>query len=85
MEQSEISNQIFIDPICLMKVAPDKKDLRFSYQTRTYYFSAKSCLKNFEADPEKYLESMSIKRKGWWSCYLDRLNRVTGGKLQKCH
>ena len=85
MGQSKISNQIFIDPVCLMKVATDKKDYTFTYQMRTYYFCTESCLKSFEADPEKYLESMSIKRKVWWSRYLDRLNRATGGKPPKCH
>jgi YHS domain-containing protein len=85
MGQSKVSSQIFIDPVCLMKVVPGKKDFTFTYQMRTYYFCAESCLKSFEADPEKYLESMSIKRKGWWSRYLDRLNRATGGKPPKCH
>ena len=85
MDQSKISNQIFIDPVCSMKVAPDKKDLTFTYQMRTYHFCAESCLKSLEATPEKYLESMSIKRKEWWSCYLDRLNRATGDKSPKCH
>jgi len=85
MEQSKISNQIFIDPVCLMKVAPGKKDLKFTYQMRTYYFCAESCLKSFETDPDKYLEPKSPKRKGLWGRYLDRLNRATGGKPPKCH
>jgi len=85
MGQSKISNQIFIDPVCLMKVAPGKKDLKFTYQMRTYYFCAESCLKSFETDPDKYLEPKSPKRKGLWGRYLDRLNRATGGKPPKCH
>ena len=85
MEQHNNSNQIFIDPVCLMKVAPGKKDFMFAYQMRTYYFCAESCLKSFEADPEKYLESMTTKRKGLRSRYLDRLNKATGGKPPKCH
>jgi len=85
MEQSKISSRIFIDPVCLMKVAPGRKDLTFTYRMRTYYFCAESCLKSFEANPEKYLESMTTKRKGWWNRYLDRLNKVTGGKPPKCH
>ncbi len=85
MEQSNISNQIIIDPVCLMKVAPGKKDLKFTYQMRTYYFCAESCLKSFETDPDKYLEPKSPKRKGLWGRYLDRLNKATGGKPPKCH
>jgi YHS domain-containing protein len=85
MGQSKSSNQIFIDPVCLMKVAPDKKDLTFTYQMRIYYFCAGTRLKSFEADPEKYLKSMTTKRKGLWSRYLDRLNKAAGGKPPKCH
>lgn len=85
MEQPKNSSRIFIDPVCLMKVAPGRKDLTFTYRMRTYYFCAESCLKSFEANPEKYLESMTTKRKGWWNRYLDRLNKVTGGKPPKCH
>ncbi|MBU0769541.1 MAG: YHS domain-containing protein, partial [Proteobacteria bacterium] len=33
-----------------MKVAPGKKDLAYTYQMRTYYFCAESCLKSFEAN-----------------------------------
>jgi YHS domain-containing protein len=85
MEQSTTSNQIFIDPVCLMKVAPCKKNIVFTHRMRTYYFCAESCRKAFVANPDKYLESMSSERKGWWSRYLDRLNRATGGKPPKCH
>ena len=85
MEQSKRSNQIFIDPVCLMEVAPSKKDLTVTYQMRTYYFCAEPCLKSFKENPERYLEPMTIKRKGWWRRYLDRLNRATGGKPPQCH
>ena len=85
MEQSKIPSQIFIDPVCLMKVNPGKKDVTFTYRMRTYYFCTESCLKSFKENPEKYLEPISVKRKGWWGRYLDRLNRATGGKPPKCH
>ena len=85
MEPSKISSQVFIDPVCLMKVDSSNKDLSFTYRMRTYYFCAESCLKSFESNPEKYLESKSTKGKGWWRRYLERLNRTTGGKPPKCH
>jgi YHS domain-containing protein len=85
IKKSTTSNQIFIDPVCLMKVAPDKKDFTFTYKMRTYYFCAESCRKTFETNPDKYLESKSSKPKGWWGRYLERLNKATGGKSQKCH
>lgn len=85
MKQLKISNQIFIDPVCFMKIAIGENILAFTYKMRTYYFCAESSLKSFEANPDKYLESTSSKTKGWWSRYLDRLNRATGGKPPKCH
>jgi YHS domain-containing protein len=85
MEKSTFSNQIFIDPVCFMKVTPDKKEFMFTYKMRTYYFCAESCCKAFEANPDKYLESKPIKRKGWWGRYLERLNKATGKKPPKCH
>ena len=85
MEPTKISSQVFIDPVCLMKVTSGKKNLTFTYQMRTYYFCAESCLKSFEASPERYLKSTPSKRKKWWNRYLDRLNKFTGGKSPKCH
>jgi len=85
MEHPKISGRVFIDPVCLMKVAAGSKDLTFTYRMRTYYFCAESCLKSFKENPEKFLESMTTPHKGWWSRYLDRLNKLTGGKPPKCH
>jgi YHS domain-containing protein len=85
MRKSTTSNQIFIDPVCLMKLTPGKKDLRFTYKMRTYYFCAEGCRTAFRENPEKYLEPKAPKRKGLWGRYLERLNKATGGKSQKCH
>ena len=84
MKKSTSPNQIFIDPVCLMKMTPEKKDFTFTYKMRTYYFWAQSGRKAFEANPDKYLESKSTKPKGWWGRYLERLNKVTGGKPPEC-
>jgi YHS domain-containing protein len=84
MEKSKSPKQNFIDPVCLMKVAPDKKEFKFTYKMRTYYFCAESCRQAFEANPDKYLESKPAKRKGWWGRYLERLNKATGGKPPEC-
>jgi len=85
MKQTKTSPELFIDPVCLMKVDPVKKDLMFTYRMRTYYFCAEACCQAFKANPEKYLKLTTPKRKGWWGRYLDRLNKVTGGKSQQCH
>lgn len=84
MEKSTSPNQIFIDPVCFMKVAAEKNDFTLTYKMRTYYFCAESCRNAFEANPDKYLESKALKRKGWWSRYLERLNKTTGGKPPEC-
>lgn len=36
-------------------------------------------------DPEKYLNRRLVKRKVIWGCYIDRLNKATGGGKQQCH
>ena len=84
MENSASPKQIFIDPVCLMTVAQDKKDFSFTYKMRTYYFCAESCRKTFENNPEKYLESKVSKPKGLWGRYLERLNKATRGKPPEC-
>ncbi len=77
--------EIFIDPVCMMQVASGNKNLMFTYQMRTYYFCIEACRKAFSTNPDKYLESMSPKRRGWWGSYLEQLNKATGGKALQCH
>jgi len=84
MKKSTRSSQIYIDPVCFMKVVPRIKNCTFTYQMRTYYFCAEDCRKAFEANPEKYLTQNAPKRKNWWDRYLERLNKATGGKPPKC-
>lgn len=43
------------DPVCNMDVDPAKSNLKFDYQTTTYYFCNPKCLDKFSLDPEKYL------------------------------
>lgn len=45
-----------IDPVCGMKVRPEKAGAGFEYKGRTYLFCCEGCRAKFEADPEKYLE-----------------------------
>ena len=85
MKKETVSPEIFIDPVCLMKVDSGNKDLMFTHQMRTYYFCAESCCKAFEGNPDKYLSKKSPKRKGLWGRYLERLNKATGGKPPHCH
>ena len=81
----KVNSSMFIDPVCGMKVPPEKGDLVYSYQGCVYYFCAETCRKTFEKDPMKYLARKSTKRKGIWGRYLDRLNKATAGQQIKCH
>ena len=85
MKKKTVSTDIFIDPVCFMKVDSGNKGLMFTHQMRTYYFCAESCRKAFKGNPDKYLSTKSPKRKGLWGRYLERLNKTTGGKSLHCH
>ena len=63
----------FIDPVCGMEVKPGKTKLVSLYKGKSYWFCADGCRKAFEADPDKYLEPKSAKKKGWFGRYLDRM------------
>jgi P-type Cu+ transporter len=43
------------DPVCNMKVSPDRAAATLQHGDKTYYFCARSCLEKFRADPERYL------------------------------
>ncbi|MBW1697601.1 MAG: YHS domain-containing protein [Deltaproteobacteria bacterium] len=82
---SKIDPNVFTDPVCGMKVSPDKGNLFYSYKGCRYYFCAEACRKAFESNPLKYLSQKPSKRKGIWGRYLDRLNKATAGQQIKCH
>ena len=84
MNNETNASSVFIDPVCMMKVQPDKQMLKHTHQSRTFYFCAESCRKAFTSDPDKYLVQNPPKRKSWWTRYVNRLNKSTGGKAMKC-
>ncbi len=85
MNRTHMKKDDIVDPVCLMEIGPGKKDLRYNYQSKTYYFCAEACKKSFELNPDKYIGQCVPKRKGIWGRYLDRLAKATGGKPMKCH
>jgi len=85
VQKTTTSSEIFIDPVCMMDVDSGQQNLTFTYRMRTYYFCAEACRRAFKKNPEKYLKLKAPKRKGLWGRYLERLNKVTGGKAQQCH
>src|SRR6185437_14372058 len=44
-----------IDPVCGMKVQPDRAAGASVHGGKQYYFCSKGCQQKFEADPAKYL------------------------------
>src|SRR5712671_7777677 len=44
-----------IDPVCGMKVVPERAAGSVEHKGTTYYFCGKSCVARFTADPEKFL------------------------------
>ncbi len=85
MQKQEQSSEVFVDPVCRMKVTPGNSDIKFTYQTKTFHFCAEGCKKEFESDPEKFLSPKLAKKKGLWGRYLERLEKVTCNRSMTCH
>ena len=45
-----------IDPICKMEVDEKTAKFKSEYKEKTYYFCAPGCKKEFDDNPEKYIE-----------------------------
>ncbi|TAJ44875.1 heavy metal translocating P-type ATPase [Methanofollis fontis] len=54
--RAEERKEMEIDPVCKMKVDPEKARHTTEYKGKTYYFCAPGCKAAFEKEPEKYLE-----------------------------
>ena len=74
-----------VDPVCGMAVSAGKTDILTTIKGQTYYFCAEGCREAFDKDPQKFLDPKPKKRKGIWGRYMDRLQKATGGRAQKCH
>jgi YHS domain-containing protein len=49
-----MNNNMEIDPICNMKVDPNKAAGKSEYQGKTYYFCSPGCKQKFDANPAQY-------------------------------
>ena len=47
-----------IDPVCKMRVSPEKAEAQVEYLNKDYYFCSRTCRDSFEKDPERYLEKI---------------------------
>lgn len=43
-----------VDPVCKMKVEPEKAAAQAEHDGQTYYFCSSTCHKTFVAEPQKY-------------------------------
>ncbi len=46
------------DPVCGMKIEPEKAYSKFSYKGQVFYFCSKDCEEKFKRDPQKYLSKI---------------------------
>ena len=49
-----MENNMMIDPVCKMKVEPDKAAAKAEHAGQVYYFCSDICHKSFVTDPDKY-------------------------------
>src|SRR5437016_1305703 len=79
-----------IDPVCKMKVLPEKAAGRDEFQGKTYYFCATRCLERFRANPEQFLgipqpSPTDSKSAGTYTCPMHpEVRRQGPGSCPKC-
>ena len=59
-----MQSTITLDPVCGMKVSPEKAAGHGEYEGKTYDFCSKGCLAKFEQDPGRYVEEPDDSRDG---------------------
>ena len=84
MSREKSPVEIYIDPVCLMRVDPKAHHPTSTYRMRTYHFCADTCRRSFEQNPDNYRSTKPSPKKNLWRRYLDRLNKATGGKPPSC-
>jgi Cu+-exporting ATPase len=55
METQTALAEKVVDPVCGMKILPDKAAGSYAYNGQTYYFCGLKCLARFKEDPEQFL------------------------------
>ncbi|MFH1490030.1 MAG: YHS domain-containing protein [Pseudomonadota bacterium] len=78
-----------IDPVCGMDVEPGKSKQVSVHKGHSYGFCAEVCRRAFEVEPNKYLEPKSVKKKGWFGRYFERMattnEKEFGCAGPRCH
>jgi YHS domain-containing protein len=52
------------DPVCGMDVDPKGAAAKSEYQGTTYYFCSAGCKKEFDSNPQKYLQKSGTEHMG---------------------
>jgi len=51
-----IEEEVMIDLVCGMELAPGDTKFKSEYEGKIYYFCSENCQEHFEADPDKYTQ-----------------------------
>ena len=73
------------DPVCGLKINPQRSGYSTEYEQRLYFFCSRNCLDRFHQDSERFAKSGRRGLKGIWSRYIDRVSKATDGKPPCCH
>ena len=57
--QEHVQTEV-VDPVCGMTIAPEDAVGHVDYQGETYFFCNESCLEQFQADPQKFLNPTAV-------------------------
>lgn len=57
-----------IDPICKMEVDEKTAKFKSEYKEQTYFFCAPGCKKEFDDNPEKYIEKVEKRQPPLHGC-----------------
>jgi YHS domain-containing protein len=73
------------DPVCGLKVDPDRSGFSTVYKKHSYYFCSQGCFDRFMQDRGRFGQTAPRGLKGIWSRYIDRVQKATDGKPPCCH
>jgi Cu+-exporting ATPase len=81
-----------VDPVCGMKILPEKAAGKQEYEGQTYYFCGQSCIDKFKANPASFLASKptsspvpSAPKAGGYTCPMHpEVHKDGPGDCPKC-
>lgn len=87
-KNGEVERQV-IDPVCGMTVSAGQAAGPSQHEGRDYWFCCPGCQRQFERNPQRFLGPVTLKPKGWFGRWLDRMGRANAKAFGKagpsCH